>query len=208
LDGILYLWALDAARTPAQDAPAAQAHIFEPLFHLSQALQRHDPDSPVHLIVATAATVSVADEPLTHPERATLIGPCRALGRESPLVSAQLVDLDNETAAAASGILHLLAEFDGRARDATVAYRSHARWIEEMEPVSLAKPDRLAPRLTPGGVYVITGGFGEIGLELAHFLARQAGAPPGPPGPRAFGGPAGRAPVAIPRTGPGRTLVG
>src|SRR5262249_43095204 len=82
LDGIFYLWALDASRPQPQDAHEAQEQIFEPLFHLCQTLQRHDPASPVHLIVATTGALAVADEPVTHPERATLIGPCRALARE------------------------------------------------------------------------------------------------------------------------------
>jgi acyl transferase domain-containing protein/thioesterase domain-containing protein/acyl carrier protein len=163
-DGIFYLWALDAAG-------AAQAEIFEPAFHLCQALQRHDPEKAVHLLVATAGTLALAGERVTHPERATLVGPCLAAAREIPLVHAQLVDLENDPAAAVTGARQLLSEFDSCARDELVAYRGTARWVQDLAGAQLPAPDRLPARLTAGGVYVITGGLGGIGLELAQFLA-------------------------------------
>lgn len=166
-DGIFYLWALDAAGS-------AQAEIFEPLFYLCQALQRHDPETSIHLLVATTGTLALPGERVIHPERATLIGPCRAAAREIPLVQAQLIDLECDPVAAAAGAQHLLSEFNSRARDEVVAYRSNVRWIQDLIGASLPKPDRLPARLTAGGVYVITGGLGGIGLELAHFLATDA----------------------------------
>jgi acyl transferase domain-containing protein/thioesterase domain-containing protein len=166
-DGIFYLWALDAA-------VAAQAEIFEPLFHLCQALQRHDPGTAIHLLVATAGTLALPGERVIHPERATLFGPCRAAAREIPLVHAQLVDLDSDPAAAVAGAHHLLSEFDSRARDELVAYRADARWVQDLVGAPLPKPVQLPARLSAGGVYVITGGLGGIGLELAQFLATEA----------------------------------
>lgn len=166
-DGIFYLWALDAPG-------ATQADIFEPLFYLCQALQRHDPEAPIHLLVATAGTLALPGEQVIHPERATLFGPCCAATCEIPMVHAQLVDLESDPAAAAAGARHLLSEFDGRARDGLVAYRANARWIQNLVGTRLPKPAQLPTRLTAGGSYVITGGLGGIGLELAHFLATEA----------------------------------
>ena len=166
-DGIFYLWALDAAG-------ATQAEIFEPLFYLCQALQRHDPGTAIHLLVATTGTLALPGERVIHPERATLFGPCRAAASEIPLVHAQLVDLESDPAAAVAGAQHLLSEFDSRARDELVAYRANVRWIQDLIGAPLPKPDQLPARLTAGGVYVITGGLGSIGLELAQFLATDA----------------------------------
>jgi len=165
-DGIFYLWALDAA--------PAQPEIFERLFYLCQALQRHDPDTAIHLLVATTGTLALRGERVSHPERATLLGPCRAAAREIPLVNAQLVDLDGDPAAAVAGAQHLLSEFDSHARDQLVAYRANARWVQDLIGAPLPKPDHLPARLTAGGVSVITGGLGDIGLELAQFLATEA----------------------------------
>jgi acyl transferase domain-containing protein/thioesterase domain-containing protein len=165
-DCIFYLWALDAA--------AAQSGIFEPFFHLCQALQRHDPDTAIHLIVATTGTLALPGERVIHPERATLLGPCRAAAREIPLVNAQLVDLDGGPAAAVAGAQHLLSEFDSRACDQLVAYRANARWVQDLVAAPLPKPDQIPAWLTAGGVSVITGGLGAIGLELAQFLATEA----------------------------------
>lgn len=172
-EGIFFLWALDAPPPPVDDPQAAQAHIFEPLFCLSQALQRLDLGSRIHLSIAASGTLAVADEPVTHPERATLLGPCRAAAREIPLVSAQVVDLDADAVSGDPGAAHLVAEFDAQARDEIVAYRGNERWVQDTVRARPAPSGRCPPRLTPGGVYVITGGLGGIGLELARFIAAE-----------------------------------
>jgi hypothetical protein len=60
---------------------------------------------------------------------------------------------------------------------APVAFRYGQRWAQHVVPVAadsgLPEP---TGRLRPGGVYLITGGLGQLGLALAGHLAREAGA--------------------------------
>src|SRR5690606_11993996 len=51
-----------------------------------------------------------------------------------------------------------------------VAYRGRYRWAQSFEPIDLPAPDGLP--LREAGVYLITGGLGGIGLEIARYLAR------------------------------------
>jgi len=52
--------------------------------------------------------------------------------------------------------------------DTVVAYRGVRRWAQIYEKVQLgSSPDKLA-LLRERGVYLITGGLGNIGLELAE----------------------------------------
>ncbi len=66
----------------------------------------------------------------------------------------------------------LRAELRARPVDGTVALRSTGRWVQSFEPLALGAPTETPIR--QGGVYLITGGLGGIGLELAQHLARTA----------------------------------
>jgi len=65
----------------------------------------------------------------------------------------------------------LLAEILSPDTERTVAYRQGQRWIETYTPKKIAAPASLPFRHQ--GVYLITGGLGEIGLILARYLAQQ-----------------------------------
>ncbi|MGO4119194.1 KR domain-containing protein, partial [Rhizobium ruizarguesonis] len=62
----------------------------------------------------------------------------------------------------------LLQEIAG-GQDELFALRGKAKWLPLYEPVSL--PARSGAALKDGGVYLITGGTGGIGLELADYIA-------------------------------------
>ncbi len=55
-----------------------------------------------------------------------------------------------------------------------VAYRGGRRWLQEFERIPPAAQERPSPRLRAGGVYLITGGLGDVGFVLGLFLAHQA----------------------------------
>jgi NAD(P)-dependent dehydrogenase (short-subunit alcohol dehydrogenase family) len=54
-----------------------------------------------------------------------------------------------------------------------VALRGGERLVQSYERVPLRSPAETALPLRNGGVYLITGGLGEIGLALAEYLARE-----------------------------------
>jgi len=60
--------------------------------------------------------------------------------------------------------------------DPAIAYRGRRRWVRAYEPVRWMEDAPASSMLRPGGVYAITGGFGNIGLTLAETLARRFGA--------------------------------
>ena len=53
-----------------------------------------------------------------------------------------------------------------------VAYRGQYRWIGSYEQLHLDALDKKPARLREHGVYLITGGLGGIGSELAAYLAK------------------------------------
>ena len=58
--------------------------------------------------------------------------------------------------------------------DPVIAYRGRQRWVQTFEAMRIDKARGATPRLREGGVYLITGGLGQIGFLLAQALAEQA----------------------------------
>jgi len=140
------------------------------------------PDGPVvHLSVVSDGLQEVTGDEELHPLKATLLGPCGVIPRELPAVACRSIDLRLATNGGANGIdgvriaEALLGElFREEARP--VALRGRHRWVRAFEPVRLERPegaDGTLAGLRPEGVYVVTGGLGGIGLELAEELARE-----------------------------------
>ncbi|OWY63832.1 polyketide synthase, partial [cyanobacterium TDX16] len=66
----------------------------------------------------------------------------------------------------------LLEELIDTSGDVAIAYRKEQRWVQAFEPIELTKTNTSA-LLRMGGVYLITGGLGNIGLVLAEHLAES-----------------------------------
>jgi phthiocerol/phenolphthiocerol synthesis type-I polyketide synthase E len=66
----------------------------------------------------------------------------------------------------------LISEIKSGSEEQEVAYRGRWRYVRRYEPVSLDKRG-IDAVLRKGGVYLITGGTGGIGLEVAEYLCRE-----------------------------------
>ena len=163
---ILSLWALD---------PALSDTIFDTGYLLARMLQEADAGAGTHLVFAVSGSASVAGEAGATPFAASLLGPVRSGPREVPGLSAALIDLGgfdgHEQAAGA-----LLAEAAAPAGSDHVALRGADRYIRTRVASPAPVPATMPSRLRQGGVYVITGGMGGIGRQMALWLAQVAGA--------------------------------
>ncbi len=165
---IMHLWSLNAPVQDVETGEVAQPLGFDSLLLLGQAMQLNSWDGERRLCVATSGALAPNGEGPSHPYRAALVGPCRVLPREIPGLIVQLVDLD-PIAPSAAAVAALLAEADAGAAENVIAYRAGMRWALHEEPAEVNPPIQ---RLREKGVYLITGGLGGLGLELATYLAR------------------------------------
>ncbi|GIH95247.1 SDR family NAD(P)-dependent oxidoreductase [Planobispora siamensis] len=160
LDRVLHLWALE----PGEDTTAHGLHTLV-------ALARAAGEAGIaawSLDVAVSGTQQVIGEEVTHPEGATLTGPCLVIPLEYPGVTTRLIDLPG--APESGDLAALAAELARPQSDRTVALRNGRRWLPDYE--QLPADPREAP-FRDEGVYLITGGLGGIALGLAEHLARE-----------------------------------
>jgi amino acid adenylation domain-containing protein len=198
---VLHLWNVTAGPEGAalEEADRGLERGFFSLTFLAQALGKRNLTEPVRVLAVSNGLQRVTGEETLQPLKAALLGPCRVIPREYPNIACRSLDLvlpsDPAIAGEALSALagRVLEEFSFFAADAAAdggaepvaALRGSFRWVQELEPLPLpalpALPtlpamDGLPPRLRQGGVYLITGGIGGLGLEVAGMLARAAAA--------------------------------
>ncbi|MFQ5632736.1 MAG: SDR family NAD(P)-dependent oxidoreductase, partial [bacterium] len=153
--------------------PNSVAGFFS-LLYLAQALGNQKLTSALHISVVTGNVFSVIGEESLFPQNATVLGVCRTLPFEYPNITCRAIDLDFVAYQAdmPENLLDsLLVEFEANTPEQVVAYRNNLRWTPDWKPVRL--PEKMVVnRVREEGVYLITGGLGGIGLELAAYLVR------------------------------------
>ncbi len=169
--GILHLWSLDTpslADMTGGDLTAVATQTVQSALLLAQALAKLDGKQPPLWFVTQGAQPATEQTP--NPQQAPLWGLGRVWALEQPALWGGSVDLD---------------------ADATVSQNAEALWQEIQQPDGedqMARRDgsRLVPRLvrersaghapvtiSAEGSYLVTGGLGGLGVEIADWLADQ-----------------------------------
>jgi non-ribosomal peptide synthase protein (TIGR01720 family) len=171
---IVHLWSLTGELDGGEDGKwtALQDRSFYSLLFLAQAVGAEEDDDERSLLVVSDRLHSVAGEPAPDPEKATLLGAVKVIPREYPAIHCRSLDLETPAATAIDRCAALLlAEATGGDGRVT-AVRGGRRWLEDHSPLRL--PEAAATGLRDGGCYLLTGGLGGVGLEVAEMLAREA----------------------------------
>ncbi|HEX3048769.1 MAG TPA: SDR family NAD(P)-dependent oxidoreductase, partial [Bacillota bacterium] len=140
------------------------------LFHLTQALLDQKVKGPVEIfIVARYVQAVTGREPVIFPENAPLFGLGQVIGREYPSLQCRCIDGDDSLTPE-----QLMAEFEQNSKAGLViAFRNRVRYVPEFRPLDLSSLPVHQTAIRQDGVYLITGGTGGIGLEIAKFIAAK-----------------------------------
>jgi amino acid adenylation domain-containing protein len=129
------------------------------------------------IMVVTNQMQKMPGEEELSPGKATILGAIKVIPREYPFIHCRSIDIHlshHGNGKQDRFYRQLLAEFtlagDG---GQVIALRGHERLVQSYESVLLNARAQLSPRLRPKGVYLITGGLGGVGLEIAGYLAKN-----------------------------------
>ena len=160
-DTVLFLWPLVFAGTDESFS------AFDATFAFTKALQLSGWAEQALFMAATQNALPAVDGERCNAMQAGVVGPWRMLSAEQSGVRARLIDLDAEDTPEDQARL-IVNELDSAGDAAMIAWRKGQRLAPALKRTSAP---HLAPVLKEGGVYLITGGLGGIGLELARYLA-------------------------------------
>ena len=179
-DRIVHLGAFAAkhdAHAKHGERPERSLELFADLVEIGRAWAARPDAPPLRLDVVASGLCEVLGDEILEPENAVLLGPVRVLPQELPGAACRAIDLLADTPLdqlAAQLLDELALPFLEDQR--WVARRGGARWLPVFERLELtAAPTDEAP-LRRGGTYLITGGLGGVGAEIARHFAAVAGA--------------------------------
>ena len=170
LRGCIHLWSLDATPLDAVTAetveaawlPAALGHV-----HLAQSLSRLRSSAPIWMVTSGAVAATTTERP-AGATQSPLWGFGRVLGLEHPELMGALIDVDGDAANDADRVLAEVLEGDGEDQ---IAWRGDRRFVAR-----LARTGRIGAANVPlraDGSYLVTGGLGHLGLEVARWMASR-----------------------------------
>ena len=168
LRGCVQLWSLDAAPLDAVTADTVEAAWLPAALgslHLAQSLSRAQTQAPIWMVTGGAVAAETSERP-AGATQSPIWGFARVLGLEHPELLGGLIDVEGDAAGVADRVLAELLEGDGEDQ---IAWRGDRRFVAR-----LARTGRIGAANVPlhaHGSYLITGGLGHLGLEVARWLA-------------------------------------
>jgi acyl transferase domain-containing protein/acyl carrier protein len=172
--GVAHLWGLDAPaidEDPVSGPETAQRLGTATALHVVQALAQVR-GRVARLVLVTRGAQRVAREAALAPLQAPIWGLGRVIRSEHPDLGCVCIDLDPEWEPSETGAL--AAELLGADGEDWIALRSGGRWVPRLVP---RHPGEVAAASTPGirddATYLVTGGLGALGLEVARWLCDE-----------------------------------
>ena len=160
------------AAPAAESLSRMQHHVLVGARRLFRASAAAGLRAPIWIV--TRSALRVTDGDVVSPEQTCLWGFGRAAALELPQVWGGLADLsDGSTAQWGQFVDQVAAAPNGpAAREDQFALRDGARYVPRLVRRS-GTPDASTLQLRSDATYLITGGLGSIGLEIAGFLAAR-----------------------------------
>lgn len=145
------------------------------LLWLGRALAESDHEEDVRLAVIGDGLLDGPGGERPVPERAMLLGACRVLPQDVSNLSAVCVDAPSEMVVGWTDqdVHDLLADLVAVDPEPVIALRRRQRFVEAFEGLGVEPESDL---LREGGAYVVFGGLGGVGLEVAGHLHSMCGA--------------------------------
>lgn len=141
-----------------------QRGIFS-LFYLSKCLASLKKEIELDVLTEYASAVT-GEEKTILCENNLLVGLCRCMATENHNLRCKCIDAD-ETTEFAFVVKECICGTENN-----IAYRDNARYLEEIQETELISDQEVS--MKSEGVYVVTGGFGGIGMSLINEITKDA----------------------------------
>lgn len=172
---ILHLWNYDqySGEVKSKDTleQAQEQGIYSLLFLVQSLAKVQGFDHAVQLLFISSHIQSISSaDPIAY-EKSTVLGLLKTIPQELPSLNCRHIDLpfaEVETNGA-----HILQELLISSKERELAYRNGQRFVPRLEKVDLTSEPKSPVTFKQGGTYLITGGLGGIGIQIAQYLLKH-----------------------------------
>lgn len=139
------------------------------LFYLTKALINNKYNDSISIVLISDCTGKVTgEEKGLNPYGASLFGLAKVVSQEYPRFKCKRIDIDGNTPAES-----IVREIRSNDQAAGVALRGPKRYVEEFREINQDGIRTADMEIKDSGAYIITGGLGSIGLEVARYLSSK-----------------------------------
>ncbi|QLE40078.1 SDR family NAD(P)-dependent oxidoreductase [Nostoc sp. C052] len=172
---ILHLWTYDKyqGQVKSQEVleQAQNKGIYSLLFLVQALAKVQGLDHAVQLLFISSHIQSISSsDPIAY-EKSTVLGLLKTIPQELPNLNCRHIDLPF-TQVEKNGT-YILQELQTSSKEREVAYRNGQRLVPRLEKVDFAGGPKSPIPFKQGGTYLITGGLGGIGIEIARYLLKN-----------------------------------
>ncbi|NEP56954.1 MAG: SDR family NAD(P)-dependent oxidoreductase, partial [Symploca sp. SIO2G7] len=171
---IIHLWHYDEYQGEIADAESLETVQKTGIYSLLCILQtfgNQSVDNPVQLLYVASHSQSLNPQEPTAYAKATVPGLLKTIPQEIPHWHCRHLDLPLDSLEVNS--TRILEELATDAKDSEVAYRDGERWVSGLEKLNLPSLPKQALPFKTGGTYLISGGLGGVGVEIAKYLLQH-----------------------------------
>jgi acyl-CoA synthetase (AMP-forming)/AMP-acid ligase II/short-subunit dehydrogenase len=142
------------------------------LLFLLQALEKNQGfNQTIQLLFISSHLQAIySDDPIAY-EKSTVLGLLKTIPQELPKLNCCHIDLP--FAEVEKNGVYILQEMQISSKEREVAYRNGQRLISRLEQVDFSSNPKSSITFKQGGTYLITGGLGGIGIEIARYLLKH-----------------------------------
>jgi non-ribosomal peptide synthase protein (TIGR01720 family) len=155
-----------------QTLETAQNDGLYSLLFLIQAFHQHiSSEQSIRLIAVASNAQTILATDLIAYEKTPVLGFLKSATQEIPWLVCCHLDLAAESIE--EDARQLFDEIASSAKDAEVGYRSGVRYVRRLEKTDLSQGKKPQLPFKLGGMYLISGGLGGLGVEIARYLLQQ-----------------------------------
>jgi acyl transferase domain-containing protein/acyl carrier protein len=173
-ESIVYLWSSISGALEVLEYEIELYRAFLGPVYLAQTIDELAKKSKIELNVIARDSQSVFGEKCPGALSSLAKGACLVGPVENPNLACRYIDLAGSDLRSGdqSGLLDMLSrDLLEPPTASVVAYRGSNRWSSVLEQIKLRERDRASSPIREGGVYLVTGGLGDLGLEIATAIA-------------------------------------
>jgi acyl-CoA synthetase (AMP-forming)/AMP-acid ligase II/NAD(P)-dependent dehydrogenase (short-subunit alcohol dehydrogenase family)/aryl carrier-like protein len=175
IQSVVNLWPYETADTDLSSVSSGSAeqwrgtHAFLHLIRTLDAVREEG--ASLRILAVTNRLYSVDDDEVPHCTHAALPGLMLTASQEMSWLGTITLDLSGGQPSADAS--HAVDELESNGVDSVVAYRRGHRWVRRLERLSEEKLGTTPSPFQSRGVYLLTGGLGGIGRQLARYLLTE-----------------------------------
>ncbi|MGM9979487.1 MAG: amino acid adenylation domain-containing protein [Clostridium sp.] len=164
---IIYLPCLDYENeiSTLEDLKESQHNGVIFVFNIIKVLQKLNIQCVDLSVILNTVNRITGEEKKLCPEMAPIIGLIKSATRECTNIKLKCIDVDTNT-----NVKSIVNEIEC-GNEILVAYRSNVRYTELLEECKINSKNNNIP-VKKDGVYIITGGFGGMGIEIASYISK------------------------------------